>query len=72
MDWTHSIQIKRNDLGNVKSYDEFIEQQAKIFDEVYDVTKVGGYLVIITNNVYYKGKLFPLAFDTAKSLTSGN
>lgn len=63
---------KRNDLGNVKNYDEFIEQQAKIFDQVYDVTKVGGYLVIITNNVYYKGELFPLAFDTAKSLTSRN
>ena len=61
---------KRNDLGNVKSYDGFIEQQAEIFDQVYDVTKDGGYLVIITNNVYYKGELFPLAFDTAKSLTN--
>ena len=59
----------KTDLGNIKSYEDFIEGQAKIFDEVYDVTKPGGYLTIITNNVYSEGKLFPLAFDTATSLT---
>lgn len=58
-----------NDLGNIKSYEEFIEAQAQIFDQVYDVTKPNGYLTIITNNVYCEGKLFPLAFDTAISLT---
>ncbi len=50
-------------------YEEFIERQAKIFDNVFSVTKKGGYLTIITNNVYYKGRLFPLAYDTAISLT---
>ncbi len=59
----------KNDLGNISDYDEFIERQAKIFDQVYDVTKSNGYLTIITNNVYYRGKLFPLVFDTAISLT---
>jgi len=59
----------KNDIGNVKDYDEFIEIQAKIFDQVFDVMKVGGYLTIITNNVYFKGELFPLAYDTAISLT---
>lgn len=63
---------RKDDLGNVNDYNEFIEQQAQIFDQVYDVTKDLGYLVIITNNVYYKGELFPLAFDTAKSLTNRN
>jgi hypothetical protein len=43
--------------------------QAKIFDNVFELTKPNGYLTIITNNVYYKGKLYPLAFDTAVSLT---
>lgn len=57
------------DLGNVESYDEFIEKQALVFDQVYDVTKENAYLTIITNNVYAEGKLFPLAFDTATSLT---
>jgi DNA modification methylase len=58
-----------DDLGNIKDYDEFIERQGRIFDSVFDVTKVNGYLTIITNNIYHKGKLFPLAFDTAVSLT---
>ncbi|KAF0213114.1 MAG: hypothetical protein FD178_2982 [Ignavibacteria bacterium] len=57
------------DLGNVTDYEDFLEKQALVFDQVYDVTKTNGYLTIITNNVYSEGKLFPLAFDTASSLT---
>ena len=59
----------KNDLGNILDYEEFLERQAKIFDNVFSVTKKNSYLTIITNNVYYKGKLFPLAYDTAISLT---
>ena len=59
-----------NDLGNVKDYKAFIQKQAEIFDRVFDVTKINGYLTIITNNVYFDGKLYPLAFDTAVSLTN--
>jgi len=54
-----------NDIGNIDDYNEFIEKQAEIFDVVFDATKEKGYLVIITNNVFFNGKLFPLAFDTA-------
>ncbi|MFA7421144.1 MAG: DNA methyltransferase [Melioribacteraceae bacterium] len=57
------------DLGNIEDYEEFLEQQALVFDQVFDLTKRNGYLTIITNNVYTGGKLFPLAFDTATSLT---
>lgn len=60
---------RNDDLGNIKSYEEFIEQQALVFDEVYDITKPNGYLTIVTNNVYFEGRLYPLAFDTATSLT---
>jgi len=59
----------KNDIGNLSDYEEFLEQQAQIFDQVYDVTKNKAYLVIITNNIYFKSKLFPLAYDTAISLT---
>ncbi len=59
----------KNDLGNILDYDEFLERQAKIFDNVFSITKKNSYLTIITNNVYYKGRLFPLAYDTAVSLT---
>jgi DNA modification methylase len=57
------------DIGNIDHYESFIEQQAQIFDNVFDLLKEGKYLTVITNNVYFKGKLFPLAFDTAISLT---
>ena len=59
----------RHDLGNLKDYGEFIEKQAVIFDRVFDALKPNAYLTVITNNVYYKGRLFPLAYDTATSLT---
>lgn len=59
----------KNDLGNVKDYNEFLDQQSLIFDNIYDVIKPGGYLTIITNNIYADGRLFPLAFDTAARLT---
>ncbi|MFA6598162.1 MAG: DNA methyltransferase [Ignavibacteriaceae bacterium] len=59
----------KEDIGNITGYEEFLDTQAKIFDEVFSITKENGYLTIITNNVYYNGKLFPLAFDTAISLT---
>lgn len=59
----------KKDIGNIKSYEDFLEMQARIFDEVFKVTKNQGYLTIITNNVYYNGKLYPLAYDTATSLT---
>lgn len=58
-----------HDIGNIEDYDAFLEMQAKVFDKVFDYTKVGSYLTIITNNVYFSGKLYPLAFDTASSLT---
>jgi len=57
------------DIGNISDYENFLEMQAKIFDKVFDITKQHGYLTIITNNVYSNAKLFPLAYDTAISLT---
>ncbi|MCX8010014.1 MAG: site-specific DNA-methyltransferase [Ignavibacteria bacterium] len=59
----------QNDLGNCKNYDEFIEKICQVFDNVYDIIENLGYLTIIINNIYYKGKLYPLAFDLAIALT---
>ncbi len=59
-----------DDLGNIRDYQSFIKRQAEIFDNVFDLIKPNGYLTIITNNVYFGGKLYPLAFDTAVSLTN--
>ncbi|MFH1194603.1 MAG: DNA methyltransferase [bacterium] len=57
------------DIGNIKDYYEFIEAQSLIFDEIFDLVKINGYLTIIINNVYFEGKLYPLAYDTAIALT---
>ena len=60
---------KEEDIGNVDDYKLFIQEQKKIFDGVYEVVKDYGYLVVITNNVFYNGRLYPLAFDTLTSLS---
>ncbi len=60
----------KGDIGNIDDYKKFVETQAKIFDQVYDITKDKGYLIIITNNVFFDGRVYPLAFDTATSLTN--
>jgi DNA modification methylase len=62
----------KNDLGNIQSYDEFLEKLCLVFDNVYTLTKNGSYLTIIINNVYFQGRLYPLAFDLAGLLTKRN
>jgi DNA modification methylase len=57
------------DLGNRSDYNEFLEGLIEVFDQVFDYTKPNGYLTVITNNIYHKSRLFPLAFDTAVKLT---
>lgn len=58
-----------NDLGNIRDYYQFLEEQRAIFGHVFGLLRNKGYLVIVTNNVFTKGRLFPLAYDTATSLT---
>ncbi len=62
----------KNDLGNIESYDEFLEKLCLVFDNVYAFTKGNSYLTIIINNVYFRGRLYPLAFDLAGLLTKRN
>jgi DNA modification methylase len=56
------------DIGNISNYEEFLDAQKRIFDEVYGIMKVGGYLVVVTNNVFSEGRLYPLAFETLTTL----
>ena len=56
------------DLGNIVAYERFLAAQKEIFDLVYEVTAPGGYLTVITNNVFAQGRLYPLAFDTLRTL----
>lgn len=60
---------RNEDIGNIDDYKEFLSQQRSIFDAVYEVVREYGYLVIITNNIFFEGRVWPLAFDTAVSLS---
>lgn len=57
------------DIGNIGDYHGFVEAQKLIFEQVYRVVRPGGYLVVVTNNVFAGGRLWPLAFDTLISLS---
>ena len=57
------------DLGNVENYEVFLERTAKIYFDIYDLLKDGGYLVIIVKNVKKEGTLYPLAWDLARILS---
>jgi DNA modification methylase len=56
------------DIGNISKYEEFLDAQKNIFDAVYGIMKAGGYLVVVTDNVFSEGRLHPLAFETLTSL----
>lgn len=59
-----------SDIGNTENYYEFLEEQNRIFDSVFGIMKRNAYLVVITNNVFRNGRLYPLAFDTLRGLSS--
>ena len=59
------------DLGSIADYKEFLKKQQMIFDQIYQLMKPKGYLVVITNNVFTRGRLYPLAYDTATMLSDG-
>ena len=60
---------RKLDLGNIPEYSDFLREQDLIFDSLFEVMEDRAYLVVITNNVYRDGRLYPLAFDTFRSLS---
>jgi DNA modification methylase len=58
-----------SDLGLIGDYESFLIQQKTVFDELYPLMRSGSYLVVVTNNVYTQGRLWPLAFDTLRTLS---
>ena len=66
--WDTVYSRDSGDIGNISDYQKFLDAQQTIFNQVYDAIRRDGYLVVVTNNVFFKGRLYPLAFDTFKSL----
>lgn len=57
-----------NDLGNVRDYDQFVERLTEIYVSLQPLLKPKAYLTIIVKNVKKGGKIYPLAWDLARSL----
>ena len=66
--WDTRYSTSSKDIGNIDNYEKFLDAQKNIFHQAHKVIKTGGYLVVVTNNVFFQGRLYPLAFDTLTSL----
>ena len=61
--------VDPEEIGNIDDYHEFLREMKIIFDEVHKVMKLNGYLTVITNNVFFEGRMYPLAFDSVSTLS---
>lgn len=66
--WDTVYSRDSQDIGNISDYTKFLGSQQIIFEQIYEVMRRNGYLVVVTNNVFCNGRLYPLAFDTFRSL----
>jgi len=60
---------RRDDLGNVEGYGDFIEAVGQVFDRVLRCVKEGKYLVVVAQNLRdSEGEVRPLAWDLARRI----
>jgi len=57
-----------NDVGNISSYDAFLESLVDIYRKVFDALHSDAYFTIIAKNVKKKGKIYPLAWDIGREV----
>ncbi len=62
--------VSQQDLGNIEDYDLFLEKLTQIYFNIYQLLKDDAYIVVIVKNIKKSGKMYPLAWDLAKSLTT--
>lgn len=58
------------DLGNIRDYRQFLRRLTDIYRALQPVLRSGAYLTIIVKNVKKGGRLYPLAWDLARELSS--
>lgn len=58
------------DLGNIASYDEFLAELVSIYTEMYKIVKPKAYVTIIVKNIKKGGRIYPLAWDLARYLST--
>lgn len=59
---------KRNDVGNIENYDEFIDSLSNLFFEVNRALKKGSYCIINVMDIRKKNKFYPLHSDLAAAM----
>jgi len=58
------------DLGNIPDYEEFLQCLSGIYLRLMPYIRTGAYLTIIVKNVKKGGKIYPLAWDLARALST--
>jgi len=58
----------KDDLGNIENYDEFIEELAKVFCNVYKVLKQGKKCVVVVMDIRVGEKFIPFHMDITKMM----
>ena len=58
------------DLGNIADYDRFVEILTGIYLDVYQVLRPGAYFTVIVKNVKKGPRMYPLAWDIARGISS--
>lgn len=59
-----------SDLGNIESYEEYLENVGLVIDAVYPYLRNGAYLTVVVQNMLDEGNLIrPIAWDLAKRLS---
>jgi DNA modification methylase len=59
-----------DDLGNIADYDKFLEQLTRIYIDVHAVLRPGAYFTVIVKNVKKGPRMYPLAWDIARGISS--
>ena len=56
------------DLGNIDDYNLFLKELKKVFGQVYDVVKPGGYCIVVVMDIRKKSTFYPFHSDVAKMM----
>ena len=59
---------KKNDMGNVSDYEDFIKKLGDLFEKVNRVLKTGAYCLVNVMDIRKKSEFFPLHSDLATEL----
>lgn len=59
----------KEDLGNIYSYEEFMERLGTAFSEIYKILKIGKYCILIVMDIRKKSKFYPFHIDLIEKLS---